>query len=239
MKTEQRRLRLADGQEIPYLLKRSPRRRTIGLRIDRTGLIINAPARTPLYHLEGVLVEKAGWVRDKLAQVQARQPAPHCWQHGATLPYLGETLYLEVLAGRPRALPVFNESRLTVEIADDTDATQIQTKVLKWYRRQALERLSERVAHFAARLGVEFPPLRLSNAASRWGSCNSRGEIRLNWRLVKAPPHLIDYVVAHEIAHLKHLDHSAAFWRTVEMLYPDCLAARRELKTGGHIYHAF
>lgn len=239
MKTEQRRFRLADGEEIPYLLKRSPRRRTIGLRIDGSGLIVNAPTRTPLYRLEGVLVEKAGWVRDKLALVRSRQPAPRRWQHGEALPYLGAMLHLEVLAGRPRALPVQSDSRLLVEAADISDATAIQTKVLKWYRRQALAHLSERVAHYAARLGVAFPPLRLSNAASRWGSCNSRGEVRLNWRLVKAPPHLIDYVVAHELAHLKHLDHSPAFWRTVEALYPDCLTARRELKAGGHVFHAF
>jgi len=239
VKTEPRRFRLPDGAEIPYLLKRSPRRRTIGLRIDPAGLTVHAPLRTPLYRLEGVLVEKAGWVSDKLAEMQARRPPARAWRDGEILPYLGQTLRLAVCSGAVRAVPLLTEGCLQVALPDVTDAAAVHAKVVKWYRRQALDILCERAALLAAQLGVAQPPLALSNAASRWGSCNSRGEVRLNWRLVKAPLHLIDYVVAHELAHLKHLDHSAAFWHTVATIYPDCLAARRELKAGGHLFHTF
>lgn len=239
MKTEERRARLPDGGEIRYLLKRSPRRRTIALRIDGDGLTVNAPARAPLYRLEAVLADKAGWVREKLALMLERRPPQRLWQDGETLPLLGEEVRLMVISGRVRGAPLLAEDRLRVEVADIADAVTVQTKVMKWYRATALADFTARVARYAAVLGVPFPPLSLSNAASRWGSCTARGAIRLNWRLVKAPPHLIDYVVAHELAHLKHLDHSPAFWGAVERLYPDCLAARRELKAKGHLYHTF
>lgn len=239
MKTEERRARLPDGGEIRYLLKRSPRRRTIALRIDGDGLTVNAPARAPLYRLEEVLADKAGWVREKLALMLERRPPQRLWQDGETLPLLGEEVRLTVVTGRVRAVPLLAEDQLRVEVADISDAGAVQAKVMKWYRATALADFTARVARCAALLGVPFPPLSLSNAASRWGSCTARGAVRLNWRLIKAPPHLIDYVVAHELAHLKHLDHSPAFWRTVVMLYPDCLAARRELKANGHIFHSF
>ncbi len=239
MRIEERSARLPDGAEIRYVLKRSARRRTIALRIDGSGLTVNAPARAPLHRLEAVLADKAGWVRDKLAQMLARRPAQRLWRDGESLPFLGGALRLSVLVGRPRTPPVMTDGHLWVEAADSADDAAIKAKVLKWYRAQALAHLAGRSAHYAALLGVATPPLALSNAATRWGSCNARGEVRLNWRLVKAAPHLIDYVVAHELAHLKHLDHSAAFWRTVGLLCPDYCAARRELKALGHLYHSF
>lgn len=239
MKVEERLARLPDGAEIRYVLKRSARRRTIALRIDGSGLTVNAPARAPLHRLEAVLADKAEWVREKLAQMLARCPAQRLWRDGEALPFLGGTLRLSVLPGRVRTPPTMTDGHLWVETADLADEAAIKTKVLKWYRAWALAHLAGRSAHYAALLGVTAPPLALSNAATRWGSCNARGEVRLNWRLVKAAPHLIDYVVAHELAHLKHLDHSAAFWRTVALLYPEYGTARRELKALGHLYHSF
>jgi predicted metal-dependent hydrolase len=239
LKSEERRAVLPDGAELCYILKRSPRRRTIALRIDGNGLTVNAPARTPLYRLEAVLADKADWVRDKLAEMLARQAPEKIWQDGEILPFLGGHLRLTTRNGKAGAPPLIVDAQLLTEVLDVGNSATVKTKVLKWYRRQALEHFAERVAHYAGRLGVPLPKLFLSNAASRWGSCNSRGEVRLNWRLIKAAPHLIDYVVAHELAHLKHLNHSPAFWRTVALLYPDCLAARRELKACGHRYHDF
>ena len=239
MKSEERRVILPDGAELCYILKRSPRRRTIALRIDGNGLTVNAPTRAPLYRLEAVLADKADWVRDKLAEMRQRQAPQRTWQDGETLPYLGGHLRLTTLAGKARAWPEVADGQLLTYVADVGDSAAIKTKVSKWYRHQVLDHFAERVALYAGRLGVPLPQLSLSNAASRWGSCNARGEVRLNWRLIKAAPHLIDYVVAHELAHLKHLDHSPAFWRTVELLYPGCLEARRELKAAGHLYHTF
>jgi hypothetical protein len=103
--------------------------------------------------------------------------------------------------------------------------------VLQWYRREALEDFTRRMQLLTNRLGVEMPPIALSSARTRWGSCNSRGEIRLNWRLIQAPPHIIHYVVAHELAHLKEMNHSPKFWAIVAKLCPDYIASRHALKT--------
>jgi hypothetical protein len=235
---EEKIIRLA-GQEVPYLLKRSARRRTIALRIDAKGLTVNAPARASQRRLEAVLLDKAGWVLDKLAEMQARRIPSIQWQDGEALPYLGGELNLILLPGTPRARPELEGTGLKVALPDPADTLSVQTKVVKWYRGQAQQHFADRVAVYAERLGVALPPLKLSAAATRWGSCNARGEIRLNWRLIKAQPHLIDYVVAHELAHLRHLNHSPAFWQTVARLYPEHRDARAELHALGHLLHTF
>ena len=106
----------------------------------------------------------------------------------------------------------------------------VARKVIAWYKKQAFLDFARRLELFAAKLGVATPPLTLSNAQSRWGSCNSRGEVRLNWRLLQAPPHIINYVICHELAHLKQMNHSAKFWVVVAQLFPNYKAAEKELK---------
>ena len=112
-------------------------------------------------------------------------------------------------------------------------AQQSERIVMDWYRSQALACFGERIAFYAPRLGVALPQLRLSYARTLWGSCNTRGVIHLNWRLIQKPLHLVDYVVAHELSHLIEMNHSSAFWRTVERVYPNYAAARKELKKLG------
>ena len=102
--------------------------------------------------------------------------------------------------------------------------------VLMWYKKQAALDFARRLEVFAAKLGVPTPPLTLSNAQSRWGSCNSRGEVRLSWRLLQAPPHIINYVICHELAHLKQMNHSAKFYAVLESLFPNYKVAEKELK---------
>jgi len=105
----------------------------------------------------------------------------------------------------------------------------VREAVVQWYRRHAAPHFAERVQHFSARLEVTTPRVLLSSARTRWGSCNAAGEVRLNWRLMQAASPVIDYVVAHEVAHLKVLSHSTRFWRTVQRIYPDYEAAKAEL----------
>ena len=236
---EEARVIELDGQPIPYLLKRSARRRTIALRIDRKGLTVSVPLRTAAGRFEAVLRDKAGWVVAKLSELRAGELPRRTWQAGETLPYLGTELRLALGEGGARAAPRLEDGTLWVPVASSADPALVQRKVVGWYRREALDHFAARVAHYAHRLEVARPPLYLSNAATRWGSCNSRGEVRLNWRLIKAPHELIDYVVAHELAHLKHLNHSPAFWRTVAGVYPHYDAARAALKAQGQRYHTF
>ncbi len=127
---------------------------------------------------------------------------------------------------------------LTVAHPLADDESQVARWVGIWLRDEAMRLVTPRVAHFAARLGRAAPPVKLSGARSEWGSCNHRGEIRLNWRLAQLPPTLADYVVAHEVAHLAELNHSPRFWATVESLLPGHAALRRELREWTALLHA-
>ena len=225
----QRQLKLANGHSIPYLLKVSTRRRTIGLQIDEKGLTVHIPRRVPPHTVEILLQDKSDWIARKLAKWQDR-PAAIEWQDGATLRYLGQEIRLSLHQDAKSRTADFDGSRLHIALPNPTDPIAVQRKVVQWLAKQSRPDFTRRIELLAAKLGVATPPLYLSSARTRWGSCNSRGEIRLNWRLIQAPPHIIHYVVAHELAHLKEMNHSPKFWAWVGKLCPDYEAARNELK---------
>lgn len=220
---EQRAALLA-GQHITYTLKRSSKRRSIGLRIDDRGLTVSMPKLAPERWLNDVLRERANWVVEKLDGWQARKLPVQQWADGEFIPYLGEQLTLRVAQ---LAAPV---TQLGDELWVHGDEVRIEKSVAKWYRQQAMQLFSVRIAHYAARLDVAPLTIKLSTAKTRWGSCTSGGVVRLNLQLIKLPQYLIDYVVVHELAHLREMNHSAAFWSVVGSACPDYAKLRRELK---------
>jgi hypothetical protein len=217
------------GKHITYTLKRSSRRRSIGLRIDDNGLTVSMPLRAPERWLNEVLQDRADWVVEKLDGWQARKPQVLHWADGELLPYLGEQLTLRVMQGRSAAA-VQQGEQLRVAVRDDTDAVRIEKSVMLWYRKQAMLLFSARIAHYAPLLKVAPRELKLSAAKKQWGCCTARGTIRLNWQLIKLPEYLIDYVVVHELAHLREMNHSAAFWSVVGSACPEYAKWRCELK---------
>ena len=226
-------------REVAYLLRRSPRRRTIGLKVDPSGLTVSVPSRLTRREWEAVLVEKGAWVLDKLEEMRARSVPPFLWEDGQRLPFLGGSIELVAEHGPGRGRPALAEGMLRVPLANPGNATDLAAKVVKWYRNEALTLFSHRVAFYARQLDVSVSRLGLSNARTRWGSCTSQGAIRLNWRLVKAPPPVIDYVVIHELAHRIELNHSSAFWETVAQACPDYREQRAFLKLHSGLYHQF
>lgn len=237
MKPDSNQSILVAGREIPYSIKVSARRRTIALRIDDSGLTVSIPSRMPRRDIPEMLLRHSRWIEKKLQQLIARPPEIR-WEDCARLLYLGREITLEVQTGGARSAVILQGEVLTATLPDLTDTVAVRRKVLGWYRHMAQEDFARRIAILAARLGVKTPPLRLSNAATRWGSCSARGGIRLNWRLIQAPPHIINYVVAHELAHLKEMNHSPKFWAVVETLCPDYLNMRKQLKTLSPQLHA-
>lgn len=233
---ESRTIRL-DGQEVVYQLKRSARRRTIGMRIDHRGLTVNAPHRTAQSHLESVLQRRSNWLLEKLHEWQSNHPAPFAACHGERLLYLGGELALCLLQGPARSTPVLEEDALLLKLPDPADAAAVTRKLMLWYRAEAERHFSQRVAHYSGCMGLAQPRLTLSGARTRWGSCNARGDIRLNWRLIQAPISQIDYVVVHELAHLREFNHSPRFWAIVKEVLPHYEPAYRDLKTSGARYH--
>jgi len=234
-------IRLA-GREIAYQLVRSARRRTIALYVDHSGLTVRTPLRASGRQIERVLHDKAGWIIDRLAEWADRPaPAERVFECGTPFPFLGRdyTLAIHPHPTRARTRVEINDDRLVVEIdrhlVGDMRQTTIRKGLERWYRREAETRFPERVRFYAEQLGRPVCQIAIRSQKRRWGSCDSRGIIRLNWRLIGASPDLIDYVCAHEAAHLVEPNHSRAYWTVVESLMPDWKARRQRLNaTAGH-----
>lgn len=218
-----------DGGDVDYRLVRS-RRRTIGMEIDLDGLTVRAPRWVTIAEIEGALRERARWIVRTLAswRERRRDVLPREWRTGAPILFQGRELALAVFPSRRPAIraDLFD---LAVLHPHAPDESKVAAAVGHWLREEALRLCLPRVGHYAASLGRAAPPVRISNARSEWGSCNHRGEIRLNWRLAQLPPPLADYVVAHEVAHLVELNHSPRFWAVVERLLPGHAEHRRAL----------
>ena len=231
--------RIALGEaSVEYVLLRRRGRRGVGLRVDETGLTVSAPITLPVGKIEAVIRESSAWVLRKVGEWRTRQVPQMAWHDGAALPFLGAGLVLRLGdGGRFHAERVGEE--LHLKVPPGAGDTAIRAAVVGWYKRFALPYLEERVAGHCARAGIEPPRLMLSSALQRWGSCNTRREVRLTWRLVKAPGPLIDYVICHELAHLRHMNHSRAFWAEVERLCPGHKALRKHLLATDHLYRSF
>ena len=214
------------GQAVNYQLRRS-RRRTIGLAIDHRGLRVGAPLQARLGDIEMLIREHGQWVLDKLADWQ-RRPPPQALAiaDGTVISVLDSPLTVTVTpASRQRWL--FSEPKLHLFVPPTVEARDVLEKAL---RARARLIFAERLARYAPELGVAPPPLRISAARTRWGSCSQHGGISLNWRLILMPLPVVDYVVCHELAHLREMNHSPRFWSVVQQLCPDWQARRIELR---------
>jgi hypothetical protein len=216
---------------VTYRLRRA-RRKTIGLTVDRHGLTASAPRWVPLAEVEAFMRAKAGWVCAKLDEQAKRARPPFEWRIGASLPVLGSPVQL-ALAPHLRTTRLAG-GRIEVALGQDATVTALREHVLRCLRLHARDVFGERVREMASRAGRPAPATRVSNARTQWGSCQPDGRVFLSWRLVHLDLHLVDYVVAHEVAHLEEMNHSPRFWREVERLYPEWRSARRELREREH-----
>jgi hypothetical protein len=226
--SQARRVTLA-GRTVAYRLIRA-RRRSIGMGVDLDGLTVRAPRWIALRAIEEALVERTAWILRSLDEWRARQREvmPRDWKSGAPIVFRGEQLALALHPAQRMAIAA-DLFHLTVRHPHAHDERLVAASVGDWLKDQAWTLVAARVAEYVRRIAAHTPSVRLSNARSEWGSCNAKGEIRLNWRLVQLPPLLAEYVVAHEVAHIVELNHSARFWAVVEALLPGHAALRREL----------
>jgi hypothetical protein len=227
-----------DGHRVSYLLIRKRGRRGVSLRVDHRGLAVSASLSTPVEDIEKMIAGHGKWVLKKIAEWASRRVPEMRWENGVRLPYLGREIDLQLITAAGRDTVELTAGGLLVAVTDRS-AANIGKRVIAWYRREALVHLAQRAFQYARLHGLPAPRVLLSNALGRWGSCNSRREVRLSWRLLKARPEVIDYVVCHELAHLRHMNHSKAFWLEVEKMCTDYLALRTELDRTDHLYRAF
>jgi predicted metal-dependent hydrolase len=220
------------GEIVGYRLRRA-RRRSIGMVIDDDGLRVAAPVHTPIAEVEAFIREKARWVLQKLrAWRAAPKPQVVNWSDGANVALLGAPVAIELLPGR-RGIHLEN-GRLGIGLEPRGEPAALRKRGIAWIKEHARAFMGERLKLYARELGVPTPALALSSARRQWGLCREDGRVRLNWRLIHLPVHLIDYVVAHELAHLREMNHSARFWAVLGSLYPGYQEARSELRDCNH-----
>ena len=224
---------IIDGHAINYILHRSHGRRRISLSVDQRGLRVGAPQRASLREIESVLRDHARWVMHKLADWNSKRAPARRWETGETVAYLGLPLKLAVEQGASEARVTTTHLHIR---APELSAAAVAALVKHWLRTQALAHFHQRIEHFRSHITLDTVALRLSNARTRWGSCHASGRISLSWRMIHLPQHLIDYVVVHELAHMREMNHSPRFWAVVGGVIPDYTARRREIHREAHRY---
>ncbi|MFN7645399.1 MAG: YgjP-like metallopeptidase domain-containing protein [Burkholderiales bacterium] len=226
-----RRVARLGEHAVEYELRRS-RRRTIGFYVDDTGLRVTAPRWVTLTEIDAALADKERWILRKLVEwrdhAQRRERLAVRWEDGGTVAYLGRDLTMRVHAG-PASIALEGEV-LRVALPPDAGEAPLRDVVQAWLQARAREVFAERLPVYTERLGRGPTRWRLSSARTRWGSCAPDGSIRLNWRLVHFPIEIVDYVIAHELAHLNEMNHGPRFWATVQTLLPEFESARSRLK---------
>lgn len=247
-------VRLGAAGAVEFTLHRVVRRRHVHLHVDEDGrLHVRAPWRCSLDEARAVVTEHEAWVRESIERARRTARRRPVLRSGTELPLLDERLRLDV---RPQAqIGLFDEPDGGGLVADDplrvahgwaarrgrsltvrpagVSQSHVRALLESWFRREAGRRLPERLRQLAAGLGLSPTRITVRSQRTLWGSCTARGSISLNWRLVLLPSRLADYVLVHEICHLRHLDHSKRFWGLVAQAVPDhaeCRSRIRELQ---------
>ena len=228
-----RRIQIGE-HALDYTLLRS-KRRSIGFLISDDGLRITAPKWATLAEIDSAIRDKQRWIFTKLFERKersARRLHPHMqWRDGGKLPYLGADLTLRILAAQSSGISFDEASReLTICLPPDSTEQQLKDRVQAWLQAEAKQLFAERVPLYAEKLDVAYRSFALSSAMTQWGSCTADGKVRLNWRLIHFSLPLIDYVVAHELSHLREMNHSPRFWATVQSVFPEFQEARKALR---------
>jgi len=224
---------ILDGQRISYVIKLSPRAKYARLEVrPQTGLAIVVPRSYEFSRITDLLNEKRRWILDKLAKFgHINSPSAGAGvKSGDTIPYLGRKLRVVRRKNRGQANSIQVEGGKLVVSLKST-GVRLNLILEEWYRREAEKLLRKRVDELCSRLGVAYGRLTIRGAKTRWGSCSQKGNINFNWKLLMVPEPVIDYVIIHELAHLKEMNHSKKFWQLVEQHCPDWRKYRKWLKT--------
>lgn len=219
------------------LLRRTNRKKSISLSIRDGAIVILAPRRVPDREILELMVKRTEWIRSALAkQAESQQIAKRKFVDDDRFLFLGKEYPLRVIDG-PRAKAELEEGVFIVHArrahTQERRARSVRAAFLRWYKEEAEVFITDRTNHYAAQMGAAPGRILFRDYKSMWGKCTSQGEITYNWKLVMAPPRIVDYVIVHELAHLQHLNHSRDFWDCVDRIIPDYKLRRKWLKDHG------
>ena len=225
---------LLDGNSISYLLIRKYRR-SISLRITKDGLIVNAPILVSKIHIKKIIISKEKWIKSKLNLIKMKAP-PFTLRNGHKFNLLGKIVRFKITEGKKKIYLQNNSCFISFNAISKED--KLKKYFIDWLKEYALDYFIIRV-NFHSKKNNLFPnKVLLSNAKTKWGSCNNKKEVRLNWRLIQSSASIIDYVICHELSHLKFMDHSQQFWSLVGEIFPSYKETKKQLKlVGFQLYH--
>lgn len=206
------------------------KRRTISIEIKGEGtVLVRAPHYVGEKFIRDFIEKHRLWIEKKLKKLEKNASPPKKFREGETFLYLGMPCVLRLVDGGAPLLESNGEFLLAGNVRD-----RARELFIDWYRKRAADVIAERVAWYAALAGEKYRKVNITGARGRWGSCGIGGNLNFSWRLIMAPLEVVDYVVAHEIAHLAEKNHSKRFWHKVAVLYPEYRTMKKWLRENGH-----
>ena len=224
----------ADGQELPVLVVENRRSKRLTLRImpGDCELRVTVPPRTPYREIDAFLYRHRNWVVTRLARLPAPQPV----HDGAIVPFRGLPHRI-IHKGRGRGLVQLATAGGEQQIHVHGPIEHLPRRVVDFFKKEARAAYKEAVGRHSKSLGLSPRSITIGDAKTRWGSCSSSGTLSFSWRIILAPPDILDYLAAHEVAHLREMNHSPRFWRLVEQICPHMVASRAWLISHGPTLH--
>jgi predicted metal-dependent hydrolase len=218
-----------------HLIRRKKRRRTISLRIKEDGkIVIYAPHHTPKWEIEKFIKEKQIWIVNKISEKEKQiKEAEKTFLSGERFLYLGEWYPLEIHEFDHKEPPLRLSFGKFILNKDHIEGAR--DLFIKWYKREAKEKIVGRIDYYSHRLHLFPRGIRITNARSRWGSCSRDNRLSFSWRIIMASLTVIDYILIHELVHIREKNHSKRFWTTLESILPDYRKHRLWLKENGHL----
>ncbi|GAB3369015.1 M48 family metallopeptidase [Spongiibacter taiwanensis] len=213
---------------------RTERRKTADIRVEDGAVSVVVPGDLPVERIDSLLKEKRKWIKEKIALHRQAQPTSEKqFVSGEAFPYLGRNYRLKVEKGPFQPVRLIN-GRLVATVPEGKEQPHmIRNALVRWYKRQAEVKIVEKVERYSAAVGVEPAGVGIKSFKSRWGSCTAKGRLEFNWRIMMAPNRCVDYVVVHELCHLKRHDHSAEFWEEVGRILPSYEKSKEWLRDNG------
>jgi predicted metal-dependent hydrolase len=214
--------------KIYYTLQESKKRKTLSISVDQSGVNVVSPVHTPIAKIEEILHQKAPWIKKQLADFEEMKTSvkPKHFLSGEKLPYLGRHYRLKV-SKVEGTIPSFrfHQGRFVASVPNNTEEAEyrklLRPLYLEWIKEKSYRYTLDRISRFTIKIQREPVSISIKEQQQRWGTCTPEGKLLLNWRVFLAPTSIIDYVLAHELAHLVHLNHSKEYWETVRLLLPD------------------
>jgi predicted metal-dependent hydrolase len=216
---------------IDFEVKRSTRRKTISIKIKDSIVFLYLPFTLKIEKIVPLLMTKKKWIQANiLEQTKTEQTIKRHFINGDTLLFFGRQIIIKNQKSKGKSIALM-EDTLFLFLPDLFSNREFKIKMIQnWYRKQALDYITERVTYWKTKVGVDIRSITVRAYKSRWGSCDSNGNVKFNWKLIMAPKFVIEYVVVHELCHRIHMNHSILFWKLVELHFPEIVPAKNWLK---------